>query len=128
MAKPMEDITWKELEPGCVILETGSSRSYRTGDWRTSGHPFPDCSLRICHPQLYSTTVFHNCIPQLWPATRSLTRSSRFQREEPAHQRAHRRGCPHPRRAAGGPSTCSLQPVGRLVALCVLVSVLSVCS
>lgn len=32
---------WKEIKPGFVILEVGSSRSLRTGDWRTE-HPVLD--------------------------------------------------------------------------------------
>ena len=30
--------TWKELLPGCVVIEPGSAKSYRSGDWK-SQHP-----------------------------------------------------------------------------------------
>ena len=42
MAKPMDEIKWTELEPGCVIVEPGNAREYKTGDWRTTGHPLVD--------------------------------------------------------------------------------------
>ena len=42
MSKAINEITWKDLEPGCVVLEPGNARAYRTGDWRTAGHPKVD--------------------------------------------------------------------------------------
>ncbi len=44
MAKPMEQIGWKELEIGNVIVEPSSSKEYRTGDWRTGLRPVVDTS------------------------------------------------------------------------------------
>ena len=35
MAKPMDQITWKELEIGCVIVEPGNASEYLTGSWRS---------------------------------------------------------------------------------------------
>ncbi len=35
MAKADIEILWTELEPGCVVTEPGSSKAYRTGDWRS---------------------------------------------------------------------------------------------
>ncbi|HEX9949164.1 MAG TPA: 4Fe-4S binding protein [Thermodesulfobacteriota bacterium] len=35
MAKPEHEITWKELNVGCVIDEPGNATTYRTGDWRS---------------------------------------------------------------------------------------------
>jgi pyruvate ferredoxin oxidoreductase delta subunit len=35
MAKPMNQITWQELEIGAAVSETGSSREYKTGTWRS---------------------------------------------------------------------------------------------
>lgn len=29
------DYTWKDLEIGCIVTEPGSSKYYRTGDWRS---------------------------------------------------------------------------------------------
>jgi pyruvate ferredoxin oxidoreductase delta subunit len=35
VAKPEHEITWKELNIGCVIDEPGNAAVYRTGDWRS---------------------------------------------------------------------------------------------
>lgn len=35
MAKPMEKITWQEIETGSVVLEIGNARQYETGSWRS---------------------------------------------------------------------------------------------
>ena len=35
MAKPENEITWRDLEIGFVITEPGNSKCYRTGDWKT---------------------------------------------------------------------------------------------
>lgn len=35
MAKPIDQIKWQELEIGAVVSETGSSREYKTGTWRS---------------------------------------------------------------------------------------------
>ena len=35
MAKPMDQIGWKELEQGCVITEPGNAAEYLTGSWRS---------------------------------------------------------------------------------------------
>ena len=35
MAKPENEITWKDLEIGCIITEPGNASQYRTGDWRS---------------------------------------------------------------------------------------------
>jgi pyruvate ferredoxin oxidoreductase delta subunit len=29
------ELTWKDLEIGCIVTEPGSTREYRTGDWRS---------------------------------------------------------------------------------------------
>jgi pyruvate ferredoxin oxidoreductase delta subunit len=44
---------WKDLEPGCVITEPGNSQTYRTGDWRTAGHPVIDQKRCIHCAQCY---------------------------------------------------------------------------
>ncbi len=36
MSKPINQISWKELEPGFVVTEPGTAREYKTGDWRSS--------------------------------------------------------------------------------------------
>ena len=35
MTKPMDEMTWQEVEPGGVILEPGCASSYHTGTWRS---------------------------------------------------------------------------------------------
>ena len=35
MKKSESELTWKDLEIGCIVTEPGSSREYRTGDWRS---------------------------------------------------------------------------------------------
>ena len=35
MKKSENELTWKDLEIGCIVTEPGSSREYRTGDWRS---------------------------------------------------------------------------------------------
>jgi len=35
VAKSEGELTWKDLEIGCIVTEPGSAREYRTGDWRS---------------------------------------------------------------------------------------------
>ena len=35
MAKPEAELTWKDLEIGCIVTEPGNASEYRTGDWRS---------------------------------------------------------------------------------------------
>ena len=35
MAKTEGELTWRDLAPGCVVLEPGNARAYRTGDWKS---------------------------------------------------------------------------------------------
>ena len=35
MTKPEGELTWKELEVGCIVTEPGNADQYRTGDWRS---------------------------------------------------------------------------------------------
>jgi pyruvate ferredoxin oxidoreductase delta subunit len=35
LKKSESELTWKDLEVGCIVTEPGSSREYRTGDWRS---------------------------------------------------------------------------------------------
>ena len=35
MAKPETELTSKDMEIGSIITEQGSSRKYKTGDWRS---------------------------------------------------------------------------------------------
>jgi pyruvate ferredoxin oxidoreductase delta subunit len=35
LKKNENEITWKDFNIGCIVTEPGSSREYRTGDWRS---------------------------------------------------------------------------------------------
>jgi pyruvate ferredoxin oxidoreductase delta subunit len=35
LKKNENELTWKDLELGCIVTEPGSTREYRTGDWRS---------------------------------------------------------------------------------------------
>ncbi len=35
MAKAEGALTWKDIEIGSIVTEPGSSRKYKTGDWRS---------------------------------------------------------------------------------------------
>ena len=35
MKKSESELTWKDLEIGSIVTEPGSTREYRTGDWRS---------------------------------------------------------------------------------------------
>ena len=41
MAKPINEIKWRELEVGCDVIEPGSAAEYHTGSWR-SARPVTD--------------------------------------------------------------------------------------
>ena len=54
MKKLENELTWKDLEIGCIVTEPGSTREYRTGDWRSQrpNYDFKKCiKCGIC--QLY---------------------------------------------------------------------------
>jgi pyruvate ferredoxin oxidoreductase delta subunit len=35
LAKSESELTWRELEIGCIVTEPGNAKQYRTGDWRS---------------------------------------------------------------------------------------------
>ncbi len=35
MAKSENELTWKDLEIGCIVTQPGSARQYQTGTWRS---------------------------------------------------------------------------------------------
>ena len=35
MAKSESELTWKDLEIGCIVTEPGNAAQYQTGDWRS---------------------------------------------------------------------------------------------
>jgi pyruvate ferredoxin oxidoreductase delta subunit len=62
MAKSESELTWKDLEIGCIVTEPGSARQYQTGTWRSQGptYDFKKCiKCGIC--QLYCP---EGCIEQ----------------------------------------------------------------
>ena len=44
MTKPVKEITWQELNIGCIVDEPGNASAYQTGHWR-SQHPTYEFSL-----------------------------------------------------------------------------------
>jgi pyruvate ferredoxin oxidoreductase delta subunit len=54
LKKLENELTWKDLDIGCIVTEPGSTREYRTGDWRSQRptYDFGKCiKCGIC--QLY---------------------------------------------------------------------------
>lgn len=45
MAKTEGELTWKDLEIGAIVIEPGSARQYKTGDWRSQR---PTYDFRKC--------------------------------------------------------------------------------
>ena len=45
MKKLENELTWKDLEIGCIVTEPVSTREYRTGDWRSQrpNYDFKKC-------------------------------------------------------------------------------------
>ena len=35
MAKPENELTWKDLEIGCIVTDPGSASAYESGTWRS---------------------------------------------------------------------------------------------
>jgi pyruvate ferredoxin oxidoreductase delta subunit len=35
LTKKENELTWKDLEIGCIVTEPGNARAYKTGDWRS---------------------------------------------------------------------------------------------
>jgi len=62
LKKIESELTWKDLEIGCIVTEPGSTREYRTGDWRSQKptYDFTKCiKCGVC--QLYCP---EGCIQQ----------------------------------------------------------------
>jgi len=45
MAKPENELTWQDLEIGCIVTEPGNARINKTGDWRSQR---PDYDFSRC--------------------------------------------------------------------------------
>ena len=48
MTKRENEITWKDLEIGCIVTEPGNARQYRTGDWRSERPIFDKSKCTKC--------------------------------------------------------------------------------
>lgn len=35
MAKSENELTWKDLETGSIVVEPGNAKQYKTGDWKS---------------------------------------------------------------------------------------------
>jgi pyruvate ferredoxin oxidoreductase delta subunit len=35
VTKPEGELTWKDLEMGCIVTDAGNASQYRTGDWKS---------------------------------------------------------------------------------------------
>ena len=35
MAKTEAELTWRDLEIGCIVTEPGNAKQYKSGDWRS---------------------------------------------------------------------------------------------
>ncbi len=40
MPKPENELTWKDLEVGCIVTTPGNAAAYKTGDWRSQRPEF----------------------------------------------------------------------------------------
>jgi pyruvate ferredoxin oxidoreductase delta subunit len=62
MAKSESELTWKDLEIGCIVDEPGSARQYQTGAWRSQRptYDFSKC-IRCAICQLFCP---EGCIEQ----------------------------------------------------------------
>ena len=52
MAKSEGDLTWKDIEIGAIVTEPGSTRQYKSGDWRSQRptYDFKKCiKCGICY-------------------------------------------------------------------------------
>jgi len=45
LAKPENELTWKDLEIGSIVTEPGSASQYQTGDWKSQR---PIFNLKRC--------------------------------------------------------------------------------
>jgi len=62
LSKKPDEVTWKEIEIGAIFTEPGSTRKYKTGDWRSQAptYDFKRCiKCGIC--QIYCP---EGCIEQ----------------------------------------------------------------
>jgi pyruvate ferredoxin oxidoreductase delta subunit len=62
-AKSESELTWKDLEIGCIITEPGNASCYQTGDWRSQRPTYDTskcikcglCALNCPEPCIHET-------------------------------------------------------------------------
>ncbi|MDP2988979.1 MAG: 4Fe-4S binding protein [Kiritimatiellota bacterium] len=63
MPKNESEITWKDISPGCIVDEPGSTRVYKTGGWRSQRptYEFKKCiKCGICQLFCPEGCIFQN--------------------------------------------------------------------
>ncbi len=48
MAKPDNELTWKDLEVGYIVTKPGSAKTLKTGDWRSDRPIFDNTKCSKC--------------------------------------------------------------------------------
>ena len=62
MSKNEGEITWKDIEIGAIFTEPGSTRRYKTGDWRSQAPTYNfDRCIKCALCQIYCPDV---CVEQ----------------------------------------------------------------
>lgn len=63
MTKSEAELTWQDLNIGCIVTEPGNARQYRTGDWRAQRptHEFRRCiKCGLCQIYCPEGCIFQN--------------------------------------------------------------------
>ena len=48
MTKPENELTWKDLEIGSIVVEAGNASQYQTGGWRSQRPIFDNSKCNKC--------------------------------------------------------------------------------
>ena len=87
MAKSESELTWKDLEIGCIVTEPGNARQYQTGAWRSQRPTYdfkkcikcgicqlfcPEGCIRQNNEGYYEANLFYCkgcgiCAKECWP-------------------------------------------------------------
>jgi pyruvate ferredoxin oxidoreductase delta subunit len=63
LTKSEGELTWKDMTIGCIAVEPGNARQYRSGDWRSQRptHDFTRCiKCGLCQIYCPEGSVFQN--------------------------------------------------------------------
>jgi pyruvate ferredoxin oxidoreductase delta subunit len=63
LAKSEAELTWQDIEIGAIVTEPGSTRQYKTGDWRSQRptYDFKKCiKCGICYIYCPEGCVYQN--------------------------------------------------------------------